>query len=526
MLTALEPLRNRTYRMLWLTWLIANVSMWMNDVAAAWMMTSLTSTPLWVALVQTASTLPVLLLGLPSGALADGVDKKRHLMATQLWVALVAVFLSLFVYFGAMTPPLLLALTFANGIGLAMRWPVFSAIVPELVPRAQLPAALALNGVSINASRIIGPLVAGAVIAGFGSAWVFLLNAMMSVVAAMLILRWKREHIPNPLGREPLLGAMRVGLRYVMHSYHLKGVLVRTSIFFFNSTALMALLALRARAMEGGGAGTFTALLASMGMGAIAATTVLPRIRPHYSRDAMVLRAVALQGAAMLTMAFTNHLWIAIPAMFLAGSAWISNANTLSVSIQLGLPDWVRARGMSIYQMAIMGSTAIGAAFWGQMATWTSIPLTLSVAGIMGFSVMLLASRSWPDSGVAEDLRPEKGRAAPVLDGLPGNGRVLVTIGYQIDPQRAQEFKTLMQGEVRRSRLRHGAISWDLQQDPEHPGSFLESIVDASWTDHLRRFGRMTVAEGQLRERRLAFHVGPSAPVVTRRLMEGYVSLR
>ena len=144
MLTALEPLRNRTYRMLWLTWLIANVSMWMNDVAAAWMMTSLTSTPLWVALVQTASTLPVLLLGLPSGALADGVDKKRHLMATQLWVALVAVFLSLFVYFGAMTPPLLLALTFANGIGLAMRWPVFSAIVPELVPRAQLPAALAL----------------------------------------------------------------------------------------------------------------------------------------------------------------------------------------------------------------------------------------------------------------------------------------------------------------------------------------------------------------------------------------------
>src|SRR3990167_4867016 len=180
-LSPIAPLRRPVFRMLWITWLMANVCMWMNDVAAAWLMTSLTTTPLWVALVQTAATLPMFVLGLPSGALADGLDRKRYFLVTQLWVAVVAVLLSITVFLGWMSPPVLLALTFANGIGLAMRWPVFAAIVPEIMPRPQLPAALALNGVSMNASRIIGPLVAGAIIAGAGSAWVFVLNAVLSL---------------------------------------------------------------------------------------------------------------------------------------------------------------------------------------------------------------------------------------------------------------------------------------------------------------------------------------------------------
>src|SRR5690606_14817480 len=169
---------------------------------------------------------------------------KRYYLVTQLWVAVVAVLLSAVVLFGVMTPALLLALTFANGIGLAMRWPVFSAIVPELVPRPQLPAALALNGVSMNASRIVGPLIAGALIAGAGSAWVFALNAALSLGAAVIIWRWKRVHTPNPLGRERLGTAMRVGWQYVSQSYLLRGVLLRISIFFFHSPALLALLAL------------------------------------------------------------------------------------------------------------------------------------------------------------------------------------------------------------------------------------------------------------------------------------------
>lgn len=522
-LSPIAPLRLPVFRMLWITWLMANVCMWMSDVAAAWMMTSLTTKPIWVALVQTASTLPVFLLGLPSGALADSIDRKRYFLFTQLWVAVVASLLSAVIFLDIMTPPLLLVLIFANGIGMAMRWPVFSAIVPELVPRPQLPAALALNGVSMNASRIIGPLVAGALIASAGSAWVFLLNALLSIGAAVIISRWKREHIPNPLGRERLGSAMRVGWQYVTQSYLLRGVLLRISIFFFHSTALMALLALLARDMQGGGAGTFTVLLASMGAGAIASTAVLPQLRRRYSRDGLVLRGAALQAAAMAVMALTDQLWIAVPAMFLGGAAWITTANTLSVSIQMGLPDWVRARGMSIYQMAIMGSSAAGAAIWGQIATWTSLPVSLGIASVSGLLAMLLVNRWMPDAGLEDDLTPKRIFPAPSIPEPPSHGHVMVNIEYRIDPARAAEFRFLMLHESRRSRLRHGALSWELLHDINEPGRFVEVIVDESWTDHLRRFDRVTAADVALRDRKLAFHLGGEPPRVTRCLMESTV---
>lgn len=518
-LSPLAPFRLPVFRMLWITWLMANISMWMNDVAAAWMMTSLTATPIWVALVQTASTLPVFLLGLPSGALADILDRKRYFLVTQLWVAVVALLLSAVIFFGAVSPPLLLALTFANGIGLAMRWPVFAAIVPELVPRPQLPAALALNGVSMNASRIIGPLVAGALIASAGSAWVFLLNATLSVGAAFIILRWKRVHTPHPLGRERLGSAMRVGLQFVGQSSRLQGVLARISLFFLHATALLALLPLVARGLRGGGAGTFTLLLASMGAGAIVATAFLPQLRRSYARDALVVRGALLQSAAMAVVAFAPDAWVAAPAMFAAGMAWITTANTLSVSAQMGLPDWVRARGMSMYQMAIMGASAAGAALWGQVATVSSVPVSLCVAAATGALGMLAANHWMPHRGIEEDLTPAPVLKLPVPDAPPASGRVRISIEYRIDPARAEAFRALMH-ESRRNRLRHGALAWELLRDLGEPGRFVEVIEDASWTDHLRRLDRITAADAALRERKVAFHIGESPPVVTRCVME------
>jgi MFS family permease len=405
-LSPLAPFRSPVFHMLWTTWLMANVCMWMSDVAAAWMMTSLTATPIWVALIQTAASLPVLLLGLPSGALADILDRKRYFLVTQVWVAIVASLLSFAIFLNILSPALLLALVFANGIGLAMRWPVFAAIVPELVPRAQLPAALALNGVSMNASRIIGPLVAGAPIASVGSIWVFLLNAVLSLVAAVVITRWQRQHKPHPLGRERLGSAMRIGLQYVVQSQHLKGVLLRISIFFFSSTALLALLPLVARGLNGGDAGTFTLLLASMGTGAIAATLFLPQLRRQFARDVLVLCGAALQSMAMLVIAFTPHAWVAVPAMLMAGAAWITTANSLSVSAQMGLPDWVRARGMSMYQMAITGASAVGAAVWGQVATASNVQLSLILGALAGTAARALANRLMPGHGIVEDLTP------------------------------------------------------------------------------------------------------------------------
>ena len=518
-LGALAPFQHGVFTMLWSTWLVANLCMWMNDVAAAWLMTTLTSKPIWVALVQTAATLPVFLLGLPSGALADILNRKHFLFFTQVWVAVVGALLALAVFMKVVTPPLLLMLLFMNGVGLALRWPVFSAIVPDLVPRAKLPAALALNGVSMNASRILGPLIAGSIIASLGSAWVFLLNAVLSVGAAVVITRWQREHKPDPLGRESLRGAMRVGLQYVAQSYHLKGVLLRIAIFFFHSTALMALLPLVARQIKGGDAGTFTVLLAAMGAGAIASTFALPRLRQALSRDRLVLLGASTQALSMAVMAVNTHLWIGVLAMLLGGAAWITTANTLSVSAQISLPDWVRARGMSMFQMAIMGASASGAAVWGQVATWSSVPWALGLGAASGALAMLLANWRMPDRGVMDDPTPAGAMPRPEVTAPPQSGHVLVTIDYQIDPANAPAFRALM-AQSRSSRLRQGAVGWELLTDINDPGRFVEVIEDASWIDHLRRFERVSAADVALRERKLAFHIGEAPPLVRRMVRE------
>ena len=520
--STLAPLRLPVFRMLWSVWLTANICMWMNDVASAWMMTSLSSSPIWVALVQTASTLPVFLLGLPSGALADILDRRRYFIATQFWVAAVALVLCVTILWGQMTAPLLLALTFANGIGLAMRWPVFAAIVPDLVPRAQLPSALALNGIAMNASRIVGPLLAGALIASFGSAYVFVLNALLSIISGFVIMRWRREHRPSPLGREKLVSAMRVGVQFVMQSGRLKAVLLRISLFFLHSTAMLALLPLVARGLGGGDAGIYTLLLAAMGSGAIVAALFLPRLRQLMARDELVMRGAALQSLATAAVALAPNVTLAAIAMFAAGMAWITTANSLSVSAQLALPDWVRARGMSIYQMAIMGASALGAALWGQVATMSSVQTSLLVAAATGVITMLGAHRLVVDLSIEEDLTPSTQFKVPVAEDPPSSGHVLVTIEYLIQPERAAEFRALMQ-ESRRSRLRQGALSWDLLRDIAEPGRYIEQIVDESWTEHLRRFDRVTAADVALRERKLAFHIGDAPPVVTRCLVESTV---
>ena len=519
--TALQPLRFPVFRLLWSTWLAANLCMWMSDVAAAWTMTTLAATPILVSLVQSASTLPVFLLGLPSGALADILDRRRWLMATQFWLAATALALCAATASGWMNAPLLLGLVFLNGIGLALRWPVFSAIVPDLVPRAQLASALALNGVAMNLSRIVGPLVAGALIASAGTVWVFALNAVLSVVSGFVVLRWRYTHQVQPLGQERLISAMRVGVQFVRQSPRLLAVLLRVTIFFFHSLALIGLLPLLAKGLHGGDAGTFTLLLASMGAGAIIAVLVLPRLRQTFGRDRIVVGGTAVQAAATAVMAVADTTWIAVPAMFAAGTAWITVANSLSVSAQMSLPNWVRARGMATYQMAIMGSSALGAALWGQVATVGSMRTALLSAAVFGVLLMLLAVRFVRDGTDEEpDMSPAEPGWAKAPSGTPKHGGQLVTtIEYLIDPARTDAFVAVMH-ETRRVRLGEGAIGWALLHDIAEPARFVEQITDESWTEHLRRFHRATAADVALRERRIAFHEGEEPPVVTRYLLD------
>ncbi|HQR21302.1 MAG TPA: MFS transporter [Burkholderiaceae bacterium] len=519
--SAWSPLANPVFRLLWITWLTSNVCMWMNDVAAAWMMTSLTTSPVMVALVQSASTLPVFLLGLPSGALADILNRRHWFMFTQFWVATNAVLLSVVVFGGWMTAPLLLVLTFGNGIGLAMRWPVYAAIIPELVTRRELPNAIALNGIAMNTSRVIGPVLAGALIASLGTGFVFLLNAVLSLAAGFVIMRWRSEPKPSVLPGERFIGAMRVGFQYVAQSRAMRSVLLRVACFFLQTTTVFALLPLVARRLPGGGAWTYTILLASLGIGAVAAAFFLPRLRVLISRHRLLRDGTVLQAAAMVALGFAPNVWAAVPAMMIAGAAWLSVVNTLTVVTQLSLPDWVRARGMSIYMMTMMGAASASAALWGQVASWIDVPFTYVAAALAGLAASFLASRLYADPEDEVDLTPARILEEPV-PAFPVEhrmGPVMVTVDYQIDPARAEEFAAVMR-ESRANRLQKGALSWGLFHDTNKPGHYIEYFLDESWAEHLRRFDRFTAADAELRERRYSFHLGASAPVVSRYIAE------
>jgi MFS family permease len=514
--SAWAPLRHPVYRMLWCAWLTANLCMWMNDVAAAWLMLSLTDKPVMVALVQAAATLPVFLLGAPSGALADILDRRRYFIATQLWVAGVAAILCLVALLGLLTPMLLLLLTFANGIGLAMRWPVFSALLPELVPRAELGRAMALNGVSMNGARVIGPMIAGAVIAWGGSAWVFLLNAALSVLVALALLRWRRERKASTLPAERFFGAMRVGFQYVRQSPEMHAVLLRASTFFMFSIASIALLPVVATQLPGGDAGTYTLLLATVGVGAILSAFLLPRLRQRIGRSEMVNYATLANALATLALAFAPNLWVAMAALLLSGASWLATANSLSVSVQLVLPDWVRARGMSVYQMAVMGGTALGAALWGQVATVADTRTSLAAAALCAMLALVVLARVRVEAAGARDLTPlpfwsEPELAVPLL---PRQGPIMTQLEYQIDVARVDDFMQLMQ-ESRRMRLRNGALSWELFQDAADLGHFIEYFVDGSWVEHLRQHERVTAHDQALWEQKRSFHLGDHAPRVS-----------
>lgn len=514
---ALQPLRLPVFRMLWLAWLAANLTMWMNDVAAAWLMTQLTTSAVMVALVSAASTLPVFLLGLPSGALADIVDRRRWFASTQLWVASVATVLALLSLGNGLSAPLLLALTFANGIGLAARWPVFAAIVPDIVPTERLSGALALQAMAMNLSRVIGPVLAGALLAAAGSAAVFVLNAVLSLVAFAQILRWKSEPRVSALPGERFVGAMRVGVQHVAQNPRMRSVLLRVFVFFFLSTALTALMPLVARRL-GGGAGSFTLLMSCMGLGAMVAVMVIPSLRDRYSRDLIVRVGSLVVSAMTLLVALSPWLWLSAVGMALGGMAWISCANTLTMSAQLALPNWVRARGMSTYQMALMGGSASGAVVWGQMADLLgSVPHSLVAAAACGPVVLFLVRGYSVSGGGDADLRPASPSQTPqpAIEIGPDEGPVMVTVEYLIDPARARDFAAVMQ-HTRRARLRQGALSWGLFRDTERPGRYVEYFVDETWVEHLRRQERFTADDVQLRARRLAFHLGEQPPGVRR----------
>lgn len=510
------PLRNRVFRMLWLASVASNIGTWMHEVGAGWLMTSLAPSPLMVALVQAATSAPVFLLALPAGALADIVDRRRYLIASQLWMLAMAGTLGALTLAGLTTAPLLLLFTFALGVGNAMMTPAWSAITPELVARHELPAAVGLGSMGMNVARAVGPALAGVIVAAAGPGAVFVLNALSFLAVIVALQRWQRETQPAGLPAERLVGALRAGLRYARHSPELIAVAVRGVAFFIFASASWALLPLIVRQELQRGPGTYGVFLACLGAGATAGALLLPRLHAGMSRDRVVAGATLLYAAAMLALAHSGSVLAAGGAMLLAGLAWISVVSSLMTAAQTALPRWVRARGLALFWVVYMGGMAGGSALWGQLASWTGIPGALSVAAA-GIVAGIFVTRRWPiGRNDSVDLSPSLVWPTPLGADQVGRerGPVMVTIEYRIDPARSAEFARALQ-QVRTIRRRDGAFMWELFADVEQPGRMVECFMVESWVEHLRQHERVTVADREVLERPLAFHLDGERPRVT-----------
>ncbi|WP_237217491.1 MFS transporter, partial [Falsiroseomonas oryziterrae] len=380
---ALAPLRHPAFRLLWLANLVANTGMWMQNTGAGWLMTSLAPSPTMVSLVQVAALLPAFLLALPAGALADILDRRLYLIAGQAWIALAGLVLALLTFSAAIGPWGLIALTFAIGAGTAMTSPAWQATTPETVPRADLAQAIVLNGIGFNLTRAVGPAIGGVVVAAFGPEVNFALNALAFGVAIACLIAWRREEPRRTLPKEHFLSAMRAGVRFVSASPVLRATILRGLVFFGFAAAIWGLLPLLVRQQLGLGPEWFGLLLGAMGVGAVGAGFVLPALRARLPPGPTVTTACLLAGAALLMLGQATDWAVALAAMLAYGVAWIAGASTLQAAAQLAAPGWVRARALSIYQLATFGGLAFGAAFGGWAGEALGLPFALGLSGLL-----------------------------------------------------------------------------------------------------------------------------------------------
>jgi predicted MFS family arabinose efflux permease len=508
---AFAPLRQRAFRWLWLGVFVGYIGVWGQTVGAQWLVVDAPNAATLVSLVQAAMTLPVMLLALPGGVLADSFDRRWLLFSVQVYVFGIGILLTALTAADLMPPALLLALTFALAIGAAVQLPTWQAMIPELVSRTQLRAATRLDMVGVNVARSIGPALAGLIIAAFGVPVVFGLYALSVVFLALALLFWRQPPEGSQDRRERFVPALRAGGRYVWNEPIVRRILLRVILFITPGMVLWALLPLVASQRLGLGAAGYGALFGALGAGAILAAFVLGRVRDRLSTNGLLTVAGLVFAAALTVIVLISNFFAALATLVFAGLTWTAVISTLIAELQLFLPVWVRARGIAIYLVTFTGSMTVGALIWGLVAESVGLQPTFFAAAVvmLGGAIAGLFWKVretghldrepaiyWPEARLA--FSPE-----------PDTGPVMVTVEYTVAPEREAAFLDAMD-RLRRSRRRTGASRWELYRDGDRPDRFVELFSVPSWEEHLRQHeGRLTATDQEIEEAALAFSDPP-----------------
>ena len=517
--SAWAPFRSRVFTVIWAAMLMGSIGTWMRDVGAGWLMATLSVSATAVAMVQVATTLPIFLLSLPAGALADIVDRRRLLLWTNAGLLLVALGLAILTQTGQVTPTLLVLGLLLAGVGAAISTPVLQSLTVLLVPASQLRSAIALNSMGFNVSRAIGPALGGVLLASTGVAVNFYADAVSYLFVIAAFWWWKGAAAPASSGTPEQLGsAMRVGLRFAWHAPGLQRTLLRAGSFFVFASAYWALLPLIARQQLGGGPAYYGLLLACIGAGAVVAALLLPVLRRRVSAEGTMRLGTAVSIGVLVLLALVKDQVAAAAAMACAGAAWIAVLTTANVTAQTHLPNWVRGRGLAVYLTVFYGAMTLGSFVWGQVADRSSVPAALLAAAGVGLLALLIAwrrplppgqpdltpSMHWPEPALSEEM---------ALTLTQDRGPVLITVEYRIEREATPAFLAALDG-FAEERLRDGAYQWGVYEDVADAGRFIESFLVPSWLEHERQHHRVSHHDAALQARVRAFHRGPEGPRV------------
>lgn len=511
--SSFAPLRQRLFAVLWVATIIGNTGSFIRDVASAWLMTDLSPSPAAVALIQAAATLPVFLLAIPAGVLADILDRRKLLICIQFLLAGTSVCLMVLSASGLQSVSSLIALTFIGGVGAALMGPTWQSIVPELVQKKDFKNAVALNSLGVNIARAIGPALGGLILASVGAAVTYGVDVITYVFVIAALLWWRRPVLTHDALSESFTGAFRAGLRYARASRELHIVLIRAFFFFALASAVWALLPLVARHLLGGGPGFYGVLLGAVGLGAIGGAVVMPKLRERLTADGLLLASALTTAAVMAFLSFAPPQWAAVLALTVLGAAWIVALTTLNGIAQAILPNWVRGRSLAIYMTVFSGAMTAGSVAWGAVASLIGVPLTLLIAAAGLASVGLVVHRLKLPQGDADLVPsnhwPEPLTATPVEN---DRGPVLIQIEYRIATQDRPAFLEAL-ALLSAERRRDGAYVWGVAENSADPNLLLEWFQVESWAEHLRQHKRVSKAAADIQEKAMSFHLGVQRPI-------------